>query len=104
MLKEQPDPLLVSEGQSAYFRLIKLSQHFVLTAARDYFRDGRDKRAIIIAGNKERKECLDWHKNICCTLLSLLDGLPPSQHFRPGKKQTKVLIRNSTTLTQRICR
>ncbi|GHO99335.1 hypothetical protein KSF_093830 [Reticulibacter mediterranei] len=51
MLKEQPDALLVSEGQSAYFRLVKLSQHLVLTAARNYFTDGRDKRAIIIAGN-----------------------------------------------------
>lgn len=52
LLKETPDALLLSEGESAYDRLVKVSQHLVLTVAKDYFKPERDKREIIIAGNR----------------------------------------------------
>ncbi len=51
LLKEAPDPHLVSEGDEAYFRLVPASQHLVLSVAKDYLEAGRDAREIINAGN-----------------------------------------------------
>ena len=51
LLKETPDPHLVSEGDDAYFRLIPASQNLVLSVAKEYFGPGRDAREIINAGN-----------------------------------------------------
>jgi RNA polymerase sigma factor (sigma-70 family) len=51
LLKETPDPQLVSEGNDAYFRLISASQHLVLSVAKEYLLPGRDVRDLIDAGN-----------------------------------------------------
>lgn len=50
-LNEVPDPHIVEEGQSAFFRLIYANQYLVLSVAQAYFAPGRDSRALINAGN-----------------------------------------------------
>jgi RNA polymerase sigma factor (sigma-70 family) len=51
LLKETPDAHLVEEGNAAYFRLIKASQHLVLLVAKEYLSPERDMGAIINEGN-----------------------------------------------------
>ncbi len=51
LLKETPDAHLVEEGNAAYFRLIKASQHLVLQVAKEYLSPERDMGTIINEGN-----------------------------------------------------
>ncbi|GHO99739.1 hypothetical protein KSF_097870 [Reticulibacter mediterranei] len=51
LLKETPDPSLVSEGDRAYFQLIPTCQDLVLAVAREYLVPGRDMRDLIDAAN-----------------------------------------------------
>jgi RNA polymerase sigma factor (sigma-70 family) len=45
-LKEAPDPLIVEEGEAAYFQLNPASQHLVLSVAKEYSGLGRDLRHL----------------------------------------------------------
>ncbi len=50
-LKQVPDPLIVEEGDAAYFQLNPASQHPVLSVVKEYSGPGRDLRKLMLAGN-----------------------------------------------------